>query len=133
MIAASQRFQPFAEITACLFCEAGAHVVDVGQRPGVGVVRAQHQAADRAGQPVLARPEAADDDVLGLDQGMLEPGVGAPARRVRSGPHFRDESFLPVAREEDLVFTAEEVVTRVEEIGDLFESLSQNRVALPRT
>lgn len=64
---------------------------------------------------------------------MLEPGVGAPARRVRSGPHFRDESFLPVAREEDLVFTAEEVVTRVEEIGDLFESLSQNRVALPRT
>ncbi|GAA3437918.1 hypothetical protein GCM10018954_075320 [Kutzneria kofuensis] len=40
---------------------------------------------------------------------------------------------MPVAREEDLVFTAEEVVTRVEEIGDLFESLSQNRVALPRT
>ncbi|MEV6603083.1 hypothetical protein [Kutzneria sp. NPDC051319] len=33
---------------------------------------------------------------------------------------------------EDLVFTAEGVVARVEKIGDLFELLSGTRVALPR-
>jgi bifunctional non-homologous end joining protein LigD len=35
-------------------------------------------------------------------------------------------------RAQDLVFTAEDVVARVEEMGDLFEPLSGSRAALPR-
>jgi transcriptional regulator with XRE-family HTH domain len=58
---------------------------------------AQQQATQHPGKAVLAWPPAADDDLLGLDQRMLQPGIRAATRHVGRARSFATKPSLPSA------------------------------------
>ncbi|SFQ68465.1 hypothetical protein SAMN05421854_11947 [Amycolatopsis rubida] len=91
---AFEGFQPRPQVFAFAVGQSRAHVPDVEQIAGAGLVRAEQQPASRPGDTALPGVPPAHDHLSGLYQRVLQPGVGAFARCVGRTAVLRDESFV---------------------------------------
>ena len=96
--AAFEWLEPGHQVGARGLAEAGADVADVDEIARLGVVGAEQQAAEGAGEAALPGTPAADDDFLRADQRVLEPGVRPLPGHVRRAAQLRDDAFVAGGR-----------------------------------